>query len=166
MIMMTKELDDYVMEVCVEAKLASKSISTADHNAKDQHEHGRNEAHALEIILIVREIWLTFDMCRLAFGARLGVVGLGPDRNHEVRCDEERHSQLGDGPWCQEKHHAREEEFAHHFDDLPPVVIRFVPRIQEAVSLFAPGVAVELVSVLAQDDPIHERASNWIDHNP
>lgn len=33
--MMTKKLDDYVEKVCVEAKLASKSISTADYNAKD-----------------------------------------------------------------------------------------------------------------------------------
>ena len=33
--MMTKDLDDYVRQVCVEAKLASKSISTADHKAKD-----------------------------------------------------------------------------------------------------------------------------------
>ena len=33
--MMTKDLDDYVQQVCVEAKLASKRISTADHNAKD-----------------------------------------------------------------------------------------------------------------------------------
>lgn len=33
--MMTKELNDYVRGVCVEAKLASKSISTAEHNAKD-----------------------------------------------------------------------------------------------------------------------------------
>ena len=32
---MTKKLDDYVEKVCVEAKLASKSISTADYNAKD-----------------------------------------------------------------------------------------------------------------------------------
>ena len=33
--MMTNKLDGYVMEVCVEAKLASKSISTADYKAKD-----------------------------------------------------------------------------------------------------------------------------------
>ena len=32
---MTKDLDDYVRQVCVEAKLASKRISTADHKAKD-----------------------------------------------------------------------------------------------------------------------------------
>jgi glutamate-5-semialdehyde dehydrogenase len=32
---MTKDLDDYVKQVCVEAKLASKRISTADHKAKD-----------------------------------------------------------------------------------------------------------------------------------
>ncbi len=32
---MTKKLDDYVEKVCVEAKLASKSISTADYNAKN-----------------------------------------------------------------------------------------------------------------------------------
>ena len=32
---MTKDLDDYVRQVCVEAKLASKGISTADHKAKD-----------------------------------------------------------------------------------------------------------------------------------
>ena len=33
--MITKKIDDYVEKVCTEAKLASKSISTADHNAKN-----------------------------------------------------------------------------------------------------------------------------------
>ena len=32
---MTKKLDGYVEKLCVEAKLASKSISTADYNAKN-----------------------------------------------------------------------------------------------------------------------------------
>ena len=33
--MMTKKLDGYVEKLCVEAKLASRSISTADYNAKN-----------------------------------------------------------------------------------------------------------------------------------
>ena len=33
--MMTKKLDGYVEKLCVEAKLASKSISTADYKAKN-----------------------------------------------------------------------------------------------------------------------------------
>ena len=32
---MTKKLDGYVEKLCVEAKLASKSVSTADYNAKN-----------------------------------------------------------------------------------------------------------------------------------